>query len=188
MADDDPAMNDPFGPDADLLRNAWQETMTDLKAMVEARQEQGWDALGVPAGDVAPEHQAVGDTDKFGLTFTIPDSYAFEFEDSFRRGSYPEYEVYRKTVEGRVFLVVEYRDPKKELMILVAGAYEVSNAHHMVEDAIEKGEFFTHHQEVDGTHLGTFHHDSHEKFVPEDELPERLIDVDGGGDDADDGA
>jgi hypothetical protein len=173
--DDRPELSERLAADAELLKSAWEETIDDMTAMADARREQGWDVLAVPAVDVIPEHQDVGDTDRYGLAFVIPEKSVHEFEDTFRRGSYPKYEVYRSTVEDRVFLVVEYLDPDVENVILVGGAYEIRNAYEMVEDAIDKEEFFTHHQEIDGTHLGTFHHDSHEKFVPADGLPDRAV-------------
>lgn len=166
IGDEDPNDVERLAADADVLKSAWEETLDDMTAMAEAREEQGWSVLYVPAGDVAPENREVGETDRFGLTFVIPGNYAEEFEDAFRRGTYPKYEVYRKEVQGRVFMVVEYLDPEIEQVILVAGAYEMRNAPNMVGDAEEAGEFFTHHQKLDKTHLGTFRHDSHEKFVP----------------------
>lgn len=176
--DDRPELGERLAADADRLKSAWEETLADLEAMAEARQEQGFDVLTMAAHDVVPEHQAVGDTDRYGLAFVVPEEMVIPFEETFRRGNYPTYEVYRQAIGGRVFLVVEYIDPDLEQVILVAGAYEFRNAYDMVENAVEKDEFFTHYQELDGTHVGTFHHDSHEKFVPEDGLPEHAVDVD----------
>lgn len=159
------------GPDAERLRSAWKGTVEDMTAMAAGRREQGWDAIAVASGDTAPEHRSVGDTDRFGLTFVVPGEDAVRFQELFRSGSYPEYEVFRRAMEGRVFLVVEYRDPEEELLILVAGQFARTNAARMVRDAAEAGEFFTHHRTVDGEHLGTFRHDDHHRFVPEaDEL------------------
>lgn len=155
------------GPDPERLRSAWQGTVDDMSAMAAGRREQGWESIAVPSGDTAPEHQGVGDTDRFGLTFVVPEEYAVRFQEQFRKGSYPSYEVFRRAMEGRVFLVVEYRDPDEELSILVAGQFARANAARMVADAAEAGEFFTHHQTVDGEHLGTFRHDDHHRFVPE---------------------
>lgn len=154
------------GTDPEVLQSAWEETITDMRAMAEARADSGWEALAIASGDTAPEHREVGDTDRFGMTFVVPDEKAREFEEMFRKGQYPKYEVYRSEIEGRVFLVVELLDPEKELAILVAGQYQLRNAPKMVHDAEEAGEMFTHFQTVDKTHLGTFRHDGHEKFVP----------------------
>jgi len=154
------------GPDPERLRAAWQGTVEDMSAMADARRERAWDVAAVPSGDTAPEHRAVGDTDRFGLTFVVPGDHAGRFRTLFRRGSYPTYEVFRRQMEGRVFLVVEYRDDDEELSILAAGQYDRRNAARMTRDAAAAGEFFTHFQTVDGEHLGTFRHDGHEKFVP----------------------
>ncbi len=151
---------------SEAMRDAWSQTLEDMRAMADARTEEGWTALAVPAGDTGPESQEMGDTDRFGLTFVIPGNYADEFDEAFRRGTYPRYEVYRQEVDGRVFLVVEYLDPEIETTILVAGNYELGEASGMVHDAEDAGEMFTHHQKHDDTHIGTFQHDTHEKFVP----------------------
>lgn len=174
------------GPDPERLRAAWQGTIEDMSAMADARREQAWDVAAVPSGDTAPEHRAVGDTDRFGLTFVVPESHAGRFRTLFQQGSYPTYEVFRREMEGRVFLVVEYRDDEEELSILAAGQYDRRNAARMTRDATDAGEFFTHFQTVDGDHLGTFRHDGHDKFVPEaDDLVASLDETSNTADDAD---
>ncbi len=173
MAGDDPEEDSGSGapavgprPDPERLRAAWQGTIDDMSATADARREQSWDVAAVSSGDTAPEHRAVGDTDRFGLTFVVPEAHAGRFRTLFQQGSYPTYEVFRREMEGRVFLVVEYRDDEEELSILAAGQYDRRNAARMVRDAADAGEFFTHFQTVDGDHLGTFRHDGHGKFVP----------------------
>lgn len=165
--DDGPVPGASPGPDPERIQAAWQGTLEDMSAMADARREQAWDVAAVPSGDTAPEHSDVGDTDRFGLTFVVPEDHAGRFRTLFQRGSYPTYEVFRREMEGRVFLVVEYRDEEEELSILAAGQYDRRNAARMTRDAADAGEFFTHFQTVAGDHLGTFRHDDHHKFVPD---------------------
>jgi hypothetical protein len=76
-----------------------------------------------------------------------------------------------------VFIVVEYVDEDAELAIQVAGQYRLRNAAEMVTAAEMTDEMYTHHQTADGRVLGTFHHDSHEKFVPHADRIEEFTDA-----------
>lgn len=148
------------------LKTAWQRTLEDMEAMAAAREDEGWDVVSIMAGDTAPTNPDVGD-DRFGLVFVIPNDRAGAFEAAFDRGSFPTYEVYRNTVEGNVFLVVEYRDPAEELSIFVAGQYELRHAGGMARAAKREDEMYTYVQTLDGTVLGSFRHEAYGNFVPD---------------------
>lgn len=177
---DPPDRADEGDPDDDALRSAWEGTLSDLEAMVEARGAAGFDTVGLPAVEAVPEAPDAGETDRFGLTFVLPDPQADPFQSAFRRGTYPIYEVYRHDRDDRVFLVVEYRDPDAETAILIAAQYDLPDAAGMVEAARSAGEMFTHVRTPGGDYLGSFHHDSHEKFVPD--RVEEFVDESGEGD------
>ncbi|WP_435348434.1 DUF7529 family protein [Haloarchaeobius sp. HRN-SO-5] len=153
---------------ADVLTGAWERTLEELDALAEERAEEGWETVTVMAGNTAPQNRDAGDEDddRFGLVFVVPSNHGEEFTDAFEGKDFPEYEVYRREVDGNAFLVVEYRDPDTETAIFVAGQYELRHAAGMVHDAEEAGEFYTYLQKLDQTILGVFRHDSHEKFVP----------------------
>jgi hypothetical protein len=152
--------------DGERLQSAWAGTVSDVAAMAERRRETGWEAVAIPCGELLPEHRAAGESDRFGLVFSVPEDYVVRFQELFRRGSFPEYEVFQRAIEGRVFLAVAYRDPEAELAILSAGQFARTAAARMVADAAAVGDFFTHHRGADGERLGSFHHDGHERFVP----------------------
>lgn len=164
---DDPEDGRRVATDGGPSGSAWERTLADMNAMAERRREDGWDVLAVPTAAVAPEPREAGESDRFGLTFVVPGNYADELAAAVREGEFPRYEVYHSESGGRVFVVVEYLDPGTDRAVFVAGAYELRQAADMVADAEASGEFFTHHRTLDGTHLGSFEHDSHEAFVPD---------------------
>lgn len=155
---------------SDPHKSAWSATLHDLDAIVEEYEEQGWSTVRIAAQDVACEAR---DTNKregrYGLSFVIPDNYAEPFQDAFEAGAFPEYEVYRGEANGRIFLIVEYRDPDSETAIVVAGNFWRRDANMMLEDAAEEGKMYTHYHLLDRTHLGSFEHEGIEKFFPEAE-------------------
>lgn len=165
-------------PSTSAVKNAWGRTLEDMDALADEREEEGWDVVRVVAGSTTPASPSARDDDRLGLVFVIPDNQAEAFEAAFERGEYPFYEVYRETVEDTVFLVVEYRDPRAESVILLAGTYELRNAAGMASAATEQETIYTYLQTLDGTLRGTFEHDEYEKFVPNPERVARWHDND----------
>ncbi|MFC7045335.1 hypothetical protein ACFQH6_07875 [Halobacteriaceae archaeon GCM10025711] len=86
-----------------------------------------------------------------------------------RTGTYPEYQVYRQEVDGRLFLLTELQDPDAETAIVVASNFELLYAGGLVEAAEAEGAMYTHVQTLDKTYLGSFRHDDWEKFFPDAE-------------------
>lgn len=161
--------------DADVLKSAWQRTLEDMEAMAEEREEAGWDVVTVAAGHTAPEPPDSGDFDRYGLVYVVPDNEGEAFEDAFREGGFPTYEVYRQEVQGRAFLVTELLDPETETAILLAGGYELRHAGPLAAHAREEGEMYTHVQTLDQTVLGSFRHDDPDKFFPHAEKLENWV-------------
>ncbi|APW96993.1 hypothetical protein CHINAEXTREME_04050 [Halobiforma lacisalsi AJ5] len=154
-------------PGRAAIKEAWQRTLEDMDALAAEREQQGWDVVIARAGNTAPTAPAERDDDRFGPSFTIPDNDAEEFAEAFERGDYPLYEVYRETVDDNVFLVVEYRDPDAETVIMIAGQYRLRDAPGMAQAAIDEDVIYTRVRTLDGTVLGSFQHDDYEKFVPD---------------------
>jgi len=154
--------------EADAHKSAWQATLHDLDAIVEEREADGWNALRIPAQDVAAEGRDSNDDEgRYGLSFVVADNHAERFEDAFEAGDFPQYEVYRGESNGRVFLIVEYLDPDSETVIVVAGNLWRRDANPMLETAVEEDTMYTHYHLLDGTHLGSFEHEGVDKFFPE---------------------
>jgi hypothetical protein len=152
---------------ADIHRDAWKRTLGEMEALADERRDDGWQVVTIAAGHTAPEPEDAGDTDRFGFVHVIPDNEAEPFQQAFERGEFPEYQVYRRRVEGRVFLVTELRDPDSETAILIAGNFELQHAPGLVRAAEREGELYTHVQTLDKTYLGSFRHDDWEKFFPD---------------------
>lgn len=163
-------MGEEIAGQADIHRDAHQQTLDDAKAREDEYQEKGWETLLIPAGHTATEPPRVGETDRFGLIHVIPDNHADEFEAFFERGEFPAFDVYRAEVSGRVFLVTELLDPEAELAVLIIGNYVLRDAQELIETVLEEEEMYTHVQTLDGTHLGSFVHEDYEKFFPEESL------------------
>lgn len=155
---------------ADPHKSAWQATLHDLDAIVAEHGEQGWDAVRIAAQDVACEGRDTNDREgRFGLSYVIADNHAEPFLEAFEAGEFPEYEVYRGETGGRVFMIVEYRDPETETAIVVAGNFWRRDANVLIENALDAGTMYTHYHLLDGTHLGSFEHESVESFFPDAE-------------------
>lgn len=148
--------------------NAWSKTLTQLRSMEAELEDAGWEVVGVPAGDVAPEPPAAGDSERFGFVYVVPGNVEAEFRDLFDRGEFPEYEVYRREVGGTLFLITKLTDPNRKLAILIAGGIDTErNIDPLVRAATEAGEMYTHVQLLDRTHLGSFRHDDPTLFFPD---------------------
>ena len=158
---------DRVAANADAIKQAWQATLDDMEAMAEARREEGWEAVTCMAVDTAPTNPDAGDRDDFGLVFVLPNNMAEDFQAAYEAGSFPKYEVYRASDEGRAYVVVEYIDPGTETVIFVAGQYELRFAPGMVKAARREDAMYTYAQLIDGTRVGAFEHDGVEKFVPD---------------------
>lgn len=164
--DDDLDYAERIAAHADRHRNAWQRTLADLTRREAELDDDGYDVVAIAAGHVAPVHPDAGETDRFGLVHVIPGNDAEAFREAFDAGDYPEFQVYRTEVTGRVFLVTELRDPESRRAILLAGNYELRKAAPLVTAAKEVGETYTHVQTLDETYLGSFRHEAYEKFFP----------------------
>ena len=161
------------GPDEERLaanaereKDAWARTLADMKTRAEAYEEEDWETIAVPAGHTAAAHPEAGSSDRFGFVHTLPGNYAATIREAIGEKDFPEYDVFRASTDGRVFLVTELLDPNSRTAILLAGSYELRTAEPLVAAAEEAGVCHTHLRTLDGTHLGSFEHDDYEKFVP----------------------
>lgn len=152
---------------ADVHRDAWSQTLDDVRALAEEREADGWDVVTLRAGDTGPETAEMGVTDTHGLVYVVPGNEAEEFREAFESGEFPMYDVYRQVVDGRMFVVTELLDPDSETAILVAGNFWRHQAGSLVREARETGTMYTHVQKLDHTHLGSFEHEGFEKFFPD---------------------
>lgn len=151
---------------ADALREAWEDTLSEMEALAEEYAAEGWETTTMPAGHTAPESQQGGDTDRWGIVFTIPGNYAEDVEETVADREFPEYDVYRNEAAQRVFLVVVYMDPESDQALLVAGNYAMPRARTLSERAADEGTVYSYLRKLDDTRLAVFRHDEPEKFFP----------------------
>ena len=153
------------------VKEAWGRTNEDMEAIAEARREEGWEVVAVPAVHTSPVGKRQGkNEERFGLVHVIPDNYADEFVEAFEQGEFPRYEAYRNEVGQHVYLVTELRDPETETVILIASHYEGNRAREMLRSVREEGVIYTHAKTLDGTHLGSVRHEEYGPLVPENVL------------------
>lgn len=145
--------------------------MAELRQLESALEADGWDVTAIPAGHVAPEPPGAGETDRFGLVHVVPGDEADAFEAAFEAGTFAEYEVFRRQVGHRLFLLTKLTAPDERVAILLAGNVDTTQADALLEAATSRGEMFTHVQLLDGTHLGSFHHGDPALFFPSIDAP-----------------
>lgn len=146
--------------------DAWQRTLAELRRLEAELEADGWQVAAVPAGHIAPEPPGAGETERFGLVHVVPGDEAEAFRDAFDGGTFGEYEVFRRRVGHRLFLLTKLTAPDQQVAILLAGSVDRTQADALIEAAADRGEVYTHVQLLDGTHLGSFKHDDPSLFFP----------------------
>ena len=150
---------------SEVHANAWQETLDDMWALEDELQDDGWETLVTAAGHtgpVAPSH----DRGYWGLVHIVPDSDAEAIGEAVDGGEFPKYDVYRSTVDGRVFSVTVLLDPGQKIAILVSNQFELRNAHALIRHTHEVGHVNSVFRYLDGTVVAQVRHDDPEKFFP----------------------
>lgn len=150
---------------AEVHANAWQETLEEMWALEEQYQEQGWETVETAAGHTNP--LAPSDSrNRWGLEHIVPDSDAEAIEDVVGDADFTSYDVYRKTVDGRVFSVTVLLDPDVETAVLIANQFALRHAVALVEHVKEVGHVDTVVRYLDGTVVARVRHEKPEKFFP----------------------
>jgi hypothetical protein len=155
---------------AQVHKSAWEETIEDMKAQAAQYEEDGWETHYVAALDTSPasKDQAAAANRGFGwgILHTIPGNFVDEFADAIERGEFPEYDVYRQLLEGRVFHLLVLRDPDERIALFVAGNYRLQEAEGCIANAKAEGSVQTWLMTLDEDIIGTFRHEHPEKFFP----------------------
>lgn len=148
--------------------NPWSRTLASATTMADDLRTEGWEVVTVRAGHVAPEPPGAGDTDRFGYVYLAQGEVADAFQTAVAEGSFDSYEVFATREGEDLFLVTQVLDPDRRLVVLLVGAVDLSHATEMAAAARERGEMYSHVVLLDGTHLGSFHHDDPALLLPED--------------------
>ncbi|MFC7155950.1 hypothetical protein ACFQPA_10835 [Halomarina halobia] len=174
---------DRLASNADQLKDAWEATLEEMRAIAAELEAEGWDVTAVSAVNTAPTNPEAGESDRFGLVHVVADNRAEDFRGAFERGTgaspesedgevtelggFERYEVFRTEAGGSAFQVTVLYADEPRVAIVLAGGYELAFAQGMIRTAIERDEMYTHVQTLDKTHLGSFRHEDWELFFPE---------------------
>jgi hypothetical protein len=167
---------------AEVHTNAWEETIEEMRARADDYEADGWETHAVPALDTSPvsaDQARAAEGYGWGLLHTLPDNFVPEFADAVDRGEFPEYDVYRRLLEGRVFHLLVLRDPDVRIALLVAGSYRLRDAEGCIATARREEHLQTWLLGTDDTVAGTFRHEAPEKFFPRWDDFESYFDRDG---------
>ncbi|PSQ56893.1 hypothetical protein BRD18_08180 [Halobacteriales archaeon SW_7_71_33] len=149
----------------DLELDAWEHTVESMESLAAERSEEGWATLTVTAADTAPTPPAVEETDRWGLIYTVSSTVSEEFRTVHDAG-FDRYDVFRRRVGDRLFLVTELQSRAARTAVFIAGAVDVTVADDLIAAAARRGELYTHLQLLDWTELGSVHHDDPTAFFP----------------------
>ena len=147
-------------------QEAWQRTIDDARALADEREEDGWETLVVMADNTATVSPEAGETDRFGLIHTVASNFAADVAAAFEAGAFPEYDVYRTEVEGRVFLVTELLDPESERAVYLIANYRLREAEALIAAAKEHGTLTSYITKLSGEVVAEIEHDEPSKFFP----------------------
>jgi hypothetical protein len=148
------------------MKNSWQRTVADMRAMAEDRREEGYETHAIPAGDTAPVAPGQGPRDYWGLSYLVPGNETETLETFLDIGAFEETGVYQVVDSGSVFMVTECIDHELELVLYVAGSFWMKDAPELVKAATDRGTMYSQFREIDGTHLGGIEHDDPAAFFP----------------------
>lgn len=153
---------------ADARKEAWARTLEEMQAMADQRREEGHEAVAVPAGDtgVATTDDGAG----IELVFVVPGNEADDVARLVEENPLATFDVYRRTVDDHVYVVVEYFDEEGP-SVFVAGAYRIGDAGNAVTAADDDATFYTHLRKLDRTPVARFEHADRTKFLPADRFP-----------------
>lgn len=193
--DENPDAHDRAARGTDAVKDAWQRTIEDTRAMAADREEAGYETLVLFADDTAPAIPEHGDDDddSWGFSYLLPKSDRAEFADFVADAEFDETGVYQAREQGDVFMVVECIDMDAERVLFIASAYKMRTAVDLVRTAMDRDEMYTHVRDLNGDIVDTIHHDDPSGLFPNpDEYyafePEQLNQMPGGlpGQDPDD--
>jgi hypothetical protein len=165
----EPTDLDRIARSADDVRDGWQRTLEDCRAMIADREGDGFETFLLPAGDTAPRAPEDEDTEPWGLSYVVPGDRAEESIAFVEASEFTETAVYQSRERGTAFVVTECIDPEARRSLFVAGAYRVRFAAPLVRAAVDREEMHTLVRTLDGTLVHVFDHDHPESFFPDPE-------------------
>ncbi len=166
-AETDPGEADEERPRPDATESevdAWERTIDEMERLAAERETEGWETVTITAADTAPTPPEVGD-DRYGLIYTVGDDVADDFRAVHEAG-FDRYEVYRRELGDRLFLVTELLSGPSRTAVFVAGTVDRTLAEDLIAAAAARDEMYTHLQTLDWTRLGSVRHEDPADFFP----------------------
>jgi hypothetical protein len=175
-------VTDPDDPARRQLAAVWEDLLADATATAEEYRAEGYEAIELHPGDVAPLTGEHGD--RVGFDVLIPDDEYERVAELFDEGfAVDGYEVYSSTVAGVVLLLVVVVDEDAERAVLFPAYYTLDDdaVRELFETAREEGLLRTYLRRLSGPFVA-FRHDDPELFAPPDDVevppPREVPDVD----------
>jgi hypothetical protein len=150
----------------DVVRNGWKRTIEEVRAMADAREEEGYETLTVFAADTATVAPGDVDEDRWGLSYLVDSDDAETVTEFDERTDFDETAVYQNQSGGNVFIATECIDLDNEAILLIAGAYRMRLAVDLVRTATAAEKMYSHIRQGDGTVIATVEHEDAERFFP----------------------
>lgn len=150
----------------DSIREAWDQTISDARAMATDREDAGYETLVLVSQDTSPVAPDAGDGDEWGLTHLLDGDTAETFADARERVDFDETAVYQAGAADSVFMVTECIDHDAEFVLFIAGAFRRREAIDLVRAALDREEMHSHVRLLDGTIVGSIEHDAASPFFP----------------------
>lgn len=154
------------GPPAGVMAN-WETIVEDMEATAAEYESADWRVVQIHPGDV--QMVADGSDGRTGLDLLIPDDEYREVEALLESGVvFDDYEVYRNTSGGIVYLVVVMEDPDEQTAIMYPAYYRADGTDTLdvLEHARRNGRLRTFLRRLGGEYV-EFSHENPALFAPE---------------------
>lgn len=137
----------------------WQRTLTEMRGLAE---QSAVNTQCIVPAETTPTPPSVGQSDRWGLIYTVPASTATAIRDACDAG-FQQDEVYRHQTGGQLYLVTRLEKTEGG-ELFIAGVVDRKRASALIETADETGQMFTHFQTLDWTQLGSVRHSDPHRF------------------------
>lgn len=151
----------------DSIREAWNRTIADTRAMAADREEAGYETMVLISQDTSPVAPGAGEGEEWGLTHLVDGDTADAFTEARERVEFDETAVYQAGAADSIFLVTECLDHDEEFVLFIAGAFRRREAVDLVRVALDREEMHTHVRLLDGSIVGSIEHDDASAFFPD---------------------
>jgi len=150
--------------DGDPAETVWEEFLEDASATAEQYRAEGWETHLLSLGDVS---LLSGGDQTDGLDVLLPNA-EFDLVDDLRgRTTFDSSDVYARTVDRRVFLLLVELASEVETAVIIPAYYDLANSEELLAAAAEGDGVCVHLRSLGSDRRVTFIHEDHTLFAPE---------------------